>query len=141
MCAAEECCGAEAVGGRGHGEQRHGNANGNGCCGQGGKMHGYMETCLLVLLQGNEDHGYALAEQLGNFGFDDVNASTLYRVMRRMEGFGWVRSKWAQGGKGPQRRVYAITDVGASALGEQIEAFVQRRTCIDTLLGVYEGKG
>lgn len=118
-----------------HGGQGHGHSA--CCCSEGRKMHGFMETCLLVLLRDRQDHGYSLAEQLGDFGFGDVNVSTLYRVMRRMENAGWVTSSWEEGGKGPQRRVYAITESGKAALTEQIAMFEQRRTCIETLLRVY----
>lgn len=114
-----------------------GNGHGACCCSEGGRMHGFMETCLLLLLRDRQDHGYALAEQLGNFGFGDVNVSTLYRVMRRMENEGCVTSSWEEGGKGPQKRVYAITDKGRAALEGQIEKFEQRRTCIDALLRAY----
>jgi len=107
------------------------------CCGRHQNMSRYMETCLLVLLRDKADHGYSLAEKLGDFGFQDVNVSTLYRVMRRMEDSGWVSSAWASGGKGPQKRVYTITAGGRQALMEEIEVFQQRRQKIDILLAAY----
>jgi DNA-binding PadR family transcriptional regulator len=100
-------------------------------------MGRFMETCVLVLLCDADDHGYSLAEQLAGFGIGDVNASTLYRVMRKMEDHGWVRSEWEDGGKGPQRRVYTITDSGRAALGEEIAAFEARRDSIDMLIKRY----
>lgn len=107
------------------------------CCGQHKPMSRFMETCLLVLLRGGADHGYSLAERLDSFGFADVNVSTLYRVMRRMEDAGWVVSSWEQGGKGPQKRVYTITETGVQALDEEAAIFEQRRSNIDTLLAAY----
>jgi len=59
-------------------------------------------------------------------------------VMRKMEQHGWVSSAWEESESGPQRRVYAITDVGLEALEERVAMFAQRRTCIDKLLEVYE---
>jgi DNA-binding PadR family transcriptional regulator len=57
--------------------------------------------------------------------------------MRKMEDHGWVRSEWEDGGKGPQRRVYTITDSGRAALGEEIAAFEARRDSIDMLIKRY----
>jgi len=96
-----------------------------------------METSLLVLLAKQTGHGYSLSEQLKDFGFVDINVSTLYRIMRKMEERGWVLSSWEQGDKGPQRRVYAITQGGRAALDEWIEVFKQRKSNIETLLSKY----
>lgn len=117
------------------GERGHGHAGG-GCKHQ--PMQRFMETCLLLLLVNQTCHGYCLAEQLEDFGFEDVNVSTLYRILRKMEDCGWVCSEWEKGGKGPQRRVYTITDIGMEALDEWVEVFRQRKTYIETLLARYE---
>ena len=123
----------------GHGECKgnHGQSSGAGCCGKTQPMQRFMETSLLVLLAEQTGHGYSLSEQLKDFGYDDINVSTLYRSMRKMEERSWVVSSWEQGDKGPQRRVYAITDIGRAALDEWIEVFKQRRSNIETLLGKY----
>ena len=83
------------------------------------------------------NHGYGLLEHLKDFGFSNVNVSTLYRIMRKMEERGWVSSGWEKGDKGPQRRVYAITQDGTAALNEWIDVFKQRKANIETLLGKY----
>ena len=100
-------------------------------------MQRFMETSLLVLLAEQTSHGYSLTEQLNDFGFSDVNVSTLYRIMRKMDERGWVSSSWEKGDKGPQRRVYSITDNGRAALDEWIDVFVTRKSNIETLLGKY----
>ena len=122
----------------GHGPGHIGGGDGQ-CCGRHVPMSRFMETCLLLLLSDGADHGYSLSEKLGEFGFEDINVSTLYRVMRRMEQGGWVQSQWAQGGKGPQKRVYTITARGKEALAEEITVFEQRRQKIDVLLSRYRG--
>lgn len=130
-------------GGRGNGL---GNGLGRGrglmdcCCGRNHQMPVFMETCLLVLLVDQTCHGYSLAEQLGEFGFADVNVSTLYRIMRKMEDDGWVRSSWEEGEKGPQKRVYAITDVGLEALSQWAQVFENKRAHIDKLIAKYHEK-
>lgn len=118
-----------------------------GCCarsemdGKHQPMQRFMETSLLVLLIEQESHGYSLAEQLANFGFKDINVSTLYRVMRKMEERGWVISSWEEGAKGPQRRVYSITNDGIASLDEWIEVFKERRGNIDLLISAYNKRG
>ena len=108
------------------------------CCQKHKPMQRFMETCLLVLLAEQTNHGYGLTEQLKSFGFDDINVSTLYRIMRRMDERSWVSSAWEKGDKGPARRVYSITEDGLSALKEWISVFEKRRSSIDTLLSKYK---
>lgn len=125
-------------GGHAHkGTGRHSRGDGHDCP-KHQPMQRFMETSLLLLLVNQTCHGYCLAEQLEDYGFADVNVSTLYRILRKMEDRGWVRSSWEQGGKGPQRRVYTITDIGMEALDEWVEVFRQRKTNIETLLARYE---
>jgi PadR family transcriptional regulator PadR len=98
-----------------------------------------MEVCLLVLLQDGESHGYSLAERLTEYGFeaDELNISTLYRTLRKLEEYGWVMSFWEQGGKGPKRRIYAITDIGRRELDVWIEVLELRRQRIEKLVERY----
>ncbi len=113
---------------------------GGGCCEKHHGMNRFMEACLLVLLCGGEGHGYALAEELAEFGFaaDDLNVSTLYRTLRKMEGSGWVKSDWEQGGKGPKRRVYEITEKGRKELDEWVTVLRARKAQIEKLIKKYQ---
>lgn len=118
--------------------------SGGVCCfGKHHHMQRFIEVCLLTLLCRKECekcHGYALAERLGDFGFEagEVNASTLYRTLRGMEQAGWVVSRWESGGPGPRRRVYGVTDLGRAALEEWIPILRTRRERIGKLLDAYE---
>jgi len=112
----------------------HGNHDQTHCCGKNQPMQRFMEACLLVLIKEQTSHGYRLSEQLKSFGFLDVNVSTLYRIMRKMDERGWVSSSWEKGEKGPQRRVYSITKIGRAALDEWVEVFRQRKSNIEALL-------
>ncbi len=138
----------ENAGGTGFSGGRGGN---NKCKGHGAKSGGmgcacesvhymrrFMEICMLVLLYSDTYHGYSLAEKLGEFGLKDINVSTLYRTLRNMEAEGWVKSSWEQGGQGPRRRVYTITDTGKTELCEKTEVLKQRKKRIETLLARYE---
>ncbi len=108
------------------------------CCRKEHNMHRFIEVCVLVMLCSGEYHGYSLAEQLAEFGFEaeELNISTLYRTLRKMEEDGWVMSYW-EAGKGPKRRVYAITDIGKRELEDWIAIMELRRQRIEKLTERY----
>ncbi len=95
-----------------------------------------------MLLFDDTFHGYSLAEQLKEFGFDadDINISTLYRTLRKMEEQGSLRSLWEQGGQGPKRRVYAITETGKRELADWVNILEKRRQRIEKLIEAYRQK-
>jgi PadR family transcriptional regulator PadR len=104
------------------------------------KMEGFMAVCLLLLLREETGHGYGLIEQLSYFGFSEeqLNVSTLYRTLRTMEKEGSVVSTWEEGGKGPKRRVYSITESGKKELENWILVLNGRKAMIEKLIKRYE---
>lgn len=100
---------------------RHGRGRGRGR-GWGRPIRGFLEPCLLLVLQRGESHGYDLKDELGPFGMGNVNPSLVYRALRDMEGDGLVRSKWdTETTAGPARRVYQLTKEGRERLHEWAE--------------------
>jgi len=76
----------------------------------------------LVLLQEENSYGYELMERIEQeFGFEQVNAGSVYRALRQMEKEGLCTSEWDLGaeeeGGGSPRRMYAITEEGVSLPG------------------------
>ena len=108
------------------------------CDGKNQNMQRFMEICLLVLLYNKPSHGYSLAEKLGEYGFLNLNVSTLYRTLRKMEKDTWVNSTWEQSGKGPKRRVYVITKTGKQELNVLIKVLELRKSRIEKILNQYE---
>lgn len=104
------------------------------------KMERFLEVCLLLLLYDEAGYGYGLIEQLTFFGFtqDELNVSTLYRTLRKMEKEERVTSFWEEGGPGPKRRVYKITGHGKQELAQWIKILKARRARIGKLIGRYE---
>ena len=105
-------------------------------------MEAFPGGFLLLLLYDEVGYGYGLVEQLSHFGFSepDLNVSTLYRTLRKMEHDGLVTSLWESGGQGPRRRVYEITDDGRSELDQWIKVLKVRKARIETLVGAYDRK-
>lgn len=80
----------------------------------GRRINRFLEPCLLLLLHGEESHGYQLLDNLGRFGFSEnpADSSTIYRILRSLEERNFVTSRWAEGDSGPARRVYALSPTG-----------------------------
>jgi len=105
-------------------------------------MERFLEVCLLLLLYDEISYGYGLIEQLECFGFsqDDLNMSTLYRTLRKMEKEELVTSQWEESDQGPKRRVYEITGKGRHELDHWSRILKVRKTRIESLLTRYEKK-
>lgn len=97
---------------------------------------GALELVLLGLLQENEAYGYQLICQLDRRGgaiFGGAREGTIYPVLYRLEEAGLIRSRLAAEG-GRERKYYALTDQGQTALGE-LKAFWQDFThCVNGFL-------
>jgi PadR family transcriptional regulator PadR len=80
----------------------------------------WMEPFILVLLAEGPAHGYAIVGQLEEMGVSggELDFGAVYRTLRDLEGSGQVTSTWSNERTGPQRRDYALTEVGYAALDE-----------------------
>ncbi len=114
--------------------------NNDFCNGSHHKMERFLEGCLLMLLYHDTGHGYGLMEQLSYFGFSEeqVNVSTLYRTLRKMEKAGSVVSTWEEGGQGPPKRVYHLTDSGKEELKHCAHILKTRKAMIEKWINKYE---
>ena len=117
-----------------------GQNGGRGCADGRRTADKFLEACLLQLLSEGMGHGYALMEQLEQFGYspEAVNLSTLYRMLRHMEQEGCLQSAWEEGGPGPKRRVYLIAEKGKRELEIRIRMMKARKSGIDRLIGAYD---
>jgi PadR family transcriptional regulator PadR len=124
-------------GGRGRGRRR----------GRSRRVARLLEPTLLLLLHQGLAHGYALLDQLAEFGLAQVDPSVVYRVLRDMEERGWVSSTWEEEKThGPPRRVYRLTAEGAQVLSAWIQDLEETRRIVDHVLETYrrhieEGEG
>lgn len=84
-----------------------------------------IEYHLLLALADGEQHGYALRDAIADEsgGGVDPKAGTLYRVIARMLGHGFVRETQGPGDAdvhpGRPRRYYALTEAGRIALADE----------------------
>jgi PadR family transcriptional regulator PadR len=95
------------------------------------RRHAYPCTCamghlsrfvepvvLLILREKGHAHGYDLSASLRIYAFTDaeVERAALYRTLRRLELYDYVKSGWQVAGNGPARRVYSLTRKGEAHL-------------------------
>ncbi len=80
-------------------------------------------ACLLVLR--SPGYGYGLLEKLEAVGVD-VDANTLYPMLRRLEKQGLLTSEWDTEGNRP-RKYYVTSDAGV-ALAQELTAAWQDMT-------------
>ena len=109
------------------------------CCPGKGRVRGFMQPWLLLLLAQKPAHGYELMEQLTR---DDetpgADPGLLYRTLRQFEQEGLVRSSWDTEGRGPARRVYEITEEGVEYLHAWAVNIRRTRERLDRFLAEYQ---
>lgn len=81
---------------------------------------------VLTLLAEGEAHGYELQRLVHERGlrfWTDIQRSSVYAALKRLEGQGFVRSDPRQGA-GPPRKVFSITEAGREAMRESARVFL-----------------
>jgi PadR family transcriptional regulator PadR len=99
----------------------------------GGRL---LEAAVLASLALEPAHGYDLrkkAEELTG-GFVCADPGGIYRLLRRLEQDGFVRSTWSEGEHGPQRREYELTAEGRELLAQWGEHLRQRERAFRSVI-------
>ena len=101
----------------------------------------WLTPVALVILRKESSYGYELMERLATeFGFEQINAGTLYRTLRQMEKEGLCESEWETSQSGPARRTYAITEAGQAYLDAWVQACKEYRRVMDALSRAYTSR-
>ena len=108
------------------------------CCPRGGRVRGFMQPKLLLLLAQKSAHGYELMESMAQEEDTNVDPGLLYRTLRQFEQDGLVRSSWDTEGRGPARRVYEITDEGLEYLHAWAKNIQRTRERLGRFLADYQ---
>lgn len=82
---------------------------------------GSVELLLLSLLEDRPRHGYEIGKLIeersgGRLRFQ---ISSLYPILCRMEGRGWIAGRWVEKPGERRRRFYQLTKKGVEALAAQ----------------------
>jgi PadR family transcriptional regulator PadR len=104
-----------------------------------GRIRGFIQPCLLLLLQQRPGHGYELMDRLSQREDDpDANPALVYRTLRQLERNGLVSSSWDTGGQGPARRLYEIAPEGVKHLNDWADNIRHTKRRLDRFLEEYE---
>ncbi|MBM4430835.1 MAG: PadR family transcriptional regulator [Chloroflexi bacterium] len=121
-----------------HGQHRR-QGESRSCCPPGGRVRGFIQPWLLLLLAQKPTHGYELMERLGqDEEAPGADPGLLYRTLRQLEQDGLVRSTWDTEGRGPARRVYEISDEGVEYLHTWAVNIRRTRERLDRFLAEYQ---
>jgi len=120
----------------------HTGDRGHGFCSpRSGRMLGFIQPWLLLLLSENSAHGYELLDRLNqNEDTKGMDPGFLYRTLRQFEQDELVKSSWDVEGGGPARRVYEITPDGVECLHAWIDHIRSTRERLGRLLETYESR-
>jgi PadR family transcriptional regulator, regulatory protein PadR len=101
----------------------------------------WLIPVTLLLLQEDNSYGYELMERIEEeFGFEQINAGSVYRALRQMEKEGLCSSEWDSRPNevgGPPRRMYAISDDGEAYLNDWAKAREKYHRLMDQFARVY----
>jgi DNA-binding PadR family transcriptional regulator len=96
------------------------------------------ELALLSLLAEQPYHGYELEHVIESRGmreWTEIGFSSIYYLLKKLEGDGWIESRLEEAGRGPARKVYSITEGGREQLRAAIlEALTAPQRCYTPLL-------
>jgi PadR family transcriptional regulator len=102
------------------------------------RVERFVEPSLLLLLRERPLHGYELLERIPELGEGRVDIGNLYRLLRRLEDEGLVRSEWSADLPGPAKRTYELTTQGRRLLDRWAEALAEAQGTIGNFLKRYE---
>lgn len=100
---------------------------------------GFLQPCLLLLLQEGPKHGYRLIEELAQRQLlgGGVDIGHLYRTLHKMEMMGLVELSGTERGNGPNKRIYQITEHGRELLKGWATMLEQHTSTINRFLNEY----
>ncbi|QOL33145.1 PadR family transcriptional regulator [Bifidobacterium eulemuris] len=96
-------------------------------------LKGVIEGCVLAVIAREETYGYAISQQLSDYGFGAIAEGTIYPVLLRLERNGCIASQYRQSVLGPKRKYYTLTTQGEAALREFHMQFNTLAGAVDSL--------
>jgi len=88
---------------------------------------GVLELCVLSVLVRRDCYGYELVQEISRN--IDISEGTIYPLLRRLKGDGYVTAYLEESSEGPPRKYYQLTELGKATLAtltQEWEDFVTR---------------
>lgn len=94
---------------------------------------GILEKCILLIVKReNSIYGYDLIKKIGVF-FPEVNESTFYAILRRLEQRNSLKSTVEKSTEGPPRKYFSVTQSGEAELQELINEWNELKRIMEGL--------
>ncbi|MGI5164746.1 PadR family transcriptional regulator [Spirillospora sp. CA-253888] len=81
-------------------------------------LRGALDLCLLAVNADEPAYGYEMAQRLSAAGLDAVAEGSIYPALGRLQRDGLLETYLVDGGAGPARKYYRLTDAGRTALAD-----------------------
>lgn len=83
-------------------------------------LKGHMKVIVLAALRDHPAHAYAMNQRLEEITLEvfSLPKGTLYPTLHKLEKVGLIASAWTTRAKGPDVRVYSLTEKGKKVLEE-----------------------
>jgi len=99
---------------------------------------GSAELLVLSLVEDRARHGYEISKLIESRseGTLKFNVASLYPLVYRLEGRGWIQGKWVEKAGQRRRRYYRITAAGRKVLAAQRQGWKQFAEAVRRIAGV-----
>jgi transcriptional regulator len=99
---------------------------------------GNAELLVLSLVGDRARHGYEISKLIESRseGALKFNVASLYPLLYRLEGRGWVQGKWVEKAGQRRRRYYGLTAQGRKVLAVQRKGWVQFAEAMRRITGI-----
>lgn len=93
---------------------------------------GVLEMCLLYQLLECDYYGYNLMQKMKK-EFPEVNDSSFYVILRRLNKEGLTELYYGDASEGPQRKYYRITEAGKASLNQAVQDWREIKSRVKNL--------
>lgn len=99
---------------------------------------GSAELLVLALLEARQRHGYEIGKliETRSGGVVRFSAASLYPLLYRLEGRGWIEGRWVEKAGQRRRRYYRLTRDGHRVLAEQRTGWRAFVHAINSIVGL-----
>ena len=102
-------------------------------------LKGTLEGCVLAIISKQETYGYEISQQLMAYGFGKITEGTIYPLLLRLEKRGSITASFRASPEGPQRKYYALTDLGQKELEEFFYHYQELTQAVEQLIQMTGG--
>lgn len=99
---------------------------------------GSAELLILSLIERRARHGYEISKLIAarSEGTLTFQVASLYPLLYRLEGRGWIQGRWVEKAGERRRRFYRLTPAGRKVLAAQRRGWLQFAEAVRRITGI-----